>query len=132
MKDEPDVIYQAIMDITEGTAVPELARAYADTCENAIDWLIDQGVSIDAKNSDVPYMRWATAPHHSGTGKRIDPTRGPDKMIQTLYSNFLSNGGVVEYNSSIIDAENTDGYWEVKVVNNEDSQVTTKKPKILF
>jgi fumarate reductase flavoprotein subunit len=131
MKDDPEDIYKAIMDITEGTAVPELARAYADTCETAIDWLIDQGVSIDPKNSEVPYMRWATSPHNSGTGKRIDPTRGPDQMMQVLYSNFLSNGGVVEYNSAIIDASFIEGYWEAKVVNQEDSQVNKVKSKTL-
>ena len=40
---DPDVLYRAIIDGSDGTANPALARAIADNGKRAIDWLATQG-----------------------------------------------------------------------------------------
>ncbi|WP_067670901.1 FAD-dependent oxidoreductase [Nocardia miyunensis] len=79
---------------TDGEIDPALADALAAKARESIDWLTGEGVETRPKG-DVVYQKHALYPHRPGTGRRIRPEFGPDKMITTLYTNFRDAGGTV-------------------------------------
>lgn len=112
MDEEPDRLYRAIMDETDGEAGPAVARAFADHAHEATRWLVGHGVDMRPK-SELPYMRHALYPHIVGVGARRIPERGPDRTMRRLYDVARSSGAVVRTGVRATGLERTAGGWTV-------------------
>src|SRR5882724_6385429 len=77
---DPDVLYQAIIDGSGGTANPALARAVADNGKRAIDWLAVQGARFitRALQKDQPGQKVLArvGPGANGDGIRLAEAAG--------------------------------------------------------
>jgi fumarate reductase flavoprotein subunit len=94
MDEKPDNLYRRLMEETDGEIDPSLARVYADNAGRATEWLAAEGVEIKPK-SDVACQRFALYPHELANARRIVPTRGPDRMMMTLYRAVRGDGGKI-------------------------------------
>ncbi len=94
MDEKPESLYHRLLEETDGEIDPGLARAYADNAGRATDWLAAEGVAIKPK-SQIPCQRFALYPHEFAMARRIIPTRGPDRMMTTLYRAVRRDGGKV-------------------------------------
>lgn len=94
MDEKPDSLYHRVLEETDGEIDAGLARVYADNAGRATEWLIAEGVEIKPK-SQIPCQRFALYPHELAMARRIIPTRGPDRMMTTLYRAVRGEGGLV-------------------------------------
>ena len=94
MDEDPQELEQHLLTETDGGIDPAVARALAANARRAIEWLADEGVEMQAKG-DKPYQRHALYPHRPGTGARIRPEFGPDRMMRALWDGFRAGGGRV-------------------------------------
>lgn len=93
--DEPeDQLREYLLSETDGEIDPGVADALAANAGRAIGWLADEGVEMRPKG-DKPYQQHALYPHRPGTGHRIAPEFGPDRMMTALYDSFRRDGGQV-------------------------------------
>lgn len=93
--DEPvEQLREYLQTETDGEIDPGVADALAANAGRAIRWLADEGVEMRPKG-DKPYQQHALYPHRPGTGRRIAPEFGPDRMMTALYDNFRRDGGQV-------------------------------------
>ncbi|MCL3819384.1 FAD-dependent oxidoreductase [Aeromicrobium wangtongii] len=114
MDEGRDILRERLETETDGEIDPVLADVLADNAGRAIEWIHDLGIATQAK-SDVIYQRHALYPHRPGTGRRIRPEFGPDRMITTLYRTFRESGGTIELDASVTDLQRdaTTGTWTV-------------------
>jgi succinate dehydrogenase/fumarate reductase flavoprotein subunit len=93
----PDVLYQAIIDGSGGTANPALARAVADNGRRAIDWLPAQGARFitRALQKDQPGQKVLAPPRRLIAGLDWEG-RGGDVVMRQLEQNLMKRGGVVQ------------------------------------
>ena len=94
MDEPPEQLREHLSAETDGEIEPGVADALAANAGRAIRWLADEGVEMRPKG-DLPYQRYALYPHRPGTGRRIAPEFGPDRMMASLYDNFRRGGGRV-------------------------------------
>ena len=94
---DPDVLYQAIIDGSGGTANPALARAVADNGKRAIDWLAAQGGRFitRALQKDHPGQKVLAPPRRLIAGLDWEG-RGGDVVMRQLEQNLVKRGGVVQ------------------------------------
>ena len=94
---DPDVLYQAIIDGSGGTANPALARAVADNGKRAIDWLAAQGARFitRALQKDQPGQKVLAPPRRLIAGLDWEG-RGGDVVMRQLEQNLIKRGGVVQ------------------------------------
>ena len=94
---DPDVLYQAIIDGSGGTADPALARAVADNGKRAIDWLAAQGARFitRALQKDQPGQKVLAPPRRLIAGLDWEG-RGGDVVMRQLEQNLIKRGGVVQ------------------------------------
>ncbi len=111
--EDPKVLREQMVSDTDGEIDPGVAEALAHTAGRALQWLIDEGVEMRPKG-DRPYQQHAMYPHRPGTGRRILPEYGPDRMMRTLYDRFRADGGVVLLGAAGQRLEpHRDGAWRV-------------------
>jgi fumarate reductase flavoprotein subunit len=91
---DPDVLYQAIIDGSGGTANPTLARAIADNGKRAIDWLAAQGARFitRALQKDQPGQKVLAPPRRLIAGLDWEG-RGGDVVMRQLEQNLVKRGG---------------------------------------
>jgi len=91
---EPEVLYQAIIDGSGGTANPALARAVADNGKRAIDWLAGQGARFitRALQKDQPGQKVLAPPRRLTAGLDWEG-RGGDVVMRQLEQNLVKRGG---------------------------------------
>ena len=77
---------------TRGRARPELARALADNCARAIDWLRDSGARF-IRVGEIAYQQWVLAPPRPLTPGLDWRGRGPDLTLRTLEERLARRGG---------------------------------------
>ena len=94
MTEDPECLRERMIRDTDGEIDAEIAEALAATAGRALEWLLSEGVETRPKG-DEPYQRHALYPHRPGTGRRIAPEYGPDRMMRKLYDNFRGDGGRV-------------------------------------
>lgn len=92
MDEKPDSLYQRLLEETDGEIDAGLARAYADNAWRATQWLMGEGVEVQPK-SQIPCQRFALYPHGFALARRFIPSRGPDRMMTTLYRAVRREGG---------------------------------------
>lgn len=90
----PDVLYQAIIEGSGGTARPELARAIADNGRRTIDWLAGEGARFitRALQKDRPGQRVLAPPRRLIAGLDWEG-RGGDVVMRQLEQNLVKRGG---------------------------------------
>ncbi len=93
---DPDVLYQAIIDGSGGTANPALARAVADNGKRAIDWLAAQGARFitRALQKDQPGQKVLAPPRRLIAGLDWEG-RGGDVVMRQLEQNLVKRGGTL-------------------------------------
>jgi fumarate reductase flavoprotein subunit len=94
IRNRPEELLEAITAATHGNADPVLARALAETCGRAVDWLSKEGAKF-IRMSQVEWQHWVLAPP-----RRIMPGldwqgRGPDFTLRTLAKNLAARGGSI-------------------------------------
>jgi fumarate reductase flavoprotein subunit len=91
---DPDVLYQAIIDGSGGTANPTLARAIADNGKRAIDWLAAEGARFitRALQKDQPGQKVLAPPRRLIAGLDWEG-RGGDVVMRQLEQNLVKRGG---------------------------------------
>jgi fumarate reductase flavoprotein subunit len=94
MGEPPEQLRERLSGETCDEIDPQIADALAANAGRAIRWLAAEGVEMRQKG-DQPYQRHALYPHRPGTGHRIAPEFGPDRMMRALYDNFRRDGGQV-------------------------------------
>jgi fumarate reductase flavoprotein subunit len=94
MDEDESTLKEHLLSETDGEIDPEVADALAANARRAIEWLAAEGVELRPKG-DKPYQRHALYPHRPGTGYRIGPDFGPDRMMRALYDAFRREGGRV-------------------------------------
>jgi fumarate reductase flavoprotein subunit len=99
---DPDVLYQAIIDGSGGTANPALARAVADNGKRAIDWLAVQGARFitRALQKDQPGQKVLAPPRRLIAGLDWEG-RGGDVVMRQLEQNLIKRGGVVQRGTQV-------------------------------
>lgn len=93
MDEDPELLYRHIMLETDGEADPDIARVLATCAGRCLQWIQDAGIEMQAKDPSIPYQRHALYPHRPGTGRRIRPEFGSDKLVSVLWDAFLDAGG---------------------------------------
>jgi succinate dehydrogenase/fumarate reductase flavoprotein subunit len=90
---EPEVLYQAIIDGSGGTANLALARAVADNGKRAIDWLAGQGARFitRALQKDQPGQKVLAPPRRLTAGLDWEG-RGGDVVMRQLEQNLVKRG----------------------------------------
>jgi fumarate reductase flavoprotein subunit len=93
---DPDALYKAIIDGTNGAANPELARVMADNGKRAIAWLGEQGAKFieRALQKDQPGQRVLAPPRRLQAGLDWEG-RGGDVTMRRLTEKIIAKGGVV-------------------------------------
>jgi fumarate reductase flavoprotein subunit len=114
MDDDPEKLYEAILEETDGEADPSLARALADNANDAMNWLTARGAEIRPK-SDLAYMKYAMYPHTIGVGSRHIEGRGPDRTMRALYDLARSLGVEVRSSASATSMTRSGRTWHVGV-----------------
>lgn len=94
LSEDPSALREQMVTDTDGEIDSDVADALAETAGRALQWLIDEGVEMRPKG-DLSYQRHAMYPHRPGTGRRILPEYGPDRMMRTLYDRFRAERGEV-------------------------------------
>ena len=113
MDEKPDLLYERILEETDGEIEPVLARVYADNAGRAAEWLTVEGVEIRPK-SQVPCQRFALYPHEVAMARRMIPTRGPDRAMMKLYRAVREGGGEVILGASAEALRpGPDGQWVI-------------------
>jgi fumarate reductase flavoprotein subunit len=99
---DPDVLYQAIIDGSGGTASPALARAIADNGKRAIDWLGAEGARFitRALQKDQPGQKVLAPPRRLIAGLDWEG-RGGDVVMRQLEQNLIKRGGVVQRGTQV-------------------------------
>jgi len=90
----PDVLYQAILDGSGGTAKTELAHAIADNGKRTIDWLAAEGARFitRALQKDQPGQEVLAPPRRLSAGLDWEG-RGGDVVMRQLEHNLVKRGG---------------------------------------
>jgi succinate dehydrogenase/fumarate reductase flavoprotein subunit len=99
---DPDVLYQAIIGGSGGTANLALARAVADNGKRAIDWLAAQGARFitRALQKDQPGQKVLAPPRRLIAGLDWEG-RGGDVVMRQLEQNLVKRGGVVQRGTQV-------------------------------
>ena len=93
-QEPPDVLYDRIMEITDGEARPDLARCFADNAARALAWIEGHGGSfarIPQLNYGLPMM----APPREMKAGLDWPGSGAHKFLQSLTARLVDAGGTV-------------------------------------
>lgn len=94
IKNDPGYLERYCLDVTDGHAVPRLARAWAKNCSRAIDWLDHEGVAF-AERDEVGERCYLSPVRRPPAGlAKFDRDRGPDRALTLLASSFVRGGGV--------------------------------------
>jgi fumarate reductase flavoprotein subunit len=112
LSEDPRTLREQLVTDTDGEIDSDVADALAETAGRALHWLIDEGVEMRPKG-DLPYQQHAMYPHRPGTGCRILPQYGPDRMMRTLYDRFRADGGEVRLGAAGQRLERNGGGWHV-------------------
>ena len=101
---DPDVLYQAILDGSGGTAKPELARAIAHNGKRTIDWLAAEGARFltRALQKDQPGQKVLAPPRRLIAGLDWEG-RGGDVVMRQLEQNLVKRGGRLMRGTEVIE-----------------------------
>jgi fumarate reductase flavoprotein subunit len=109
-----DELEAAMIATTDGAIDRGIARAIAANAADALQWLIDEGVSF-APSRDAAAFRWHVTPHGVNVGRRIAGDRGTYRMVRRLYANLGARGAAVFHDSRAAGLERSAGGWRVTV-----------------
>src|SRR5262245_16741167 len=100
----PDVLYQAFLDGTDGTAKPDLARAIADNGKRTIEWLAGEGARFitRALQKDAPGQKVLAPPRRLIAGLDWEG-RGGDVVMRQLEHNLVKRGGQLMRGTKVIE-----------------------------
>src|SRR5215510_4844225 len=90
----PEVLYEAILSGSGGTAKPDLARAVADNGKRTVDWLATEGARFitRALQKDQPGQKVLAPPRRLIAGLDWEG-RGGDVVMRQLEHNLVKRGG---------------------------------------
>lgn len=86
-------LYDKIIADTDGHAVPEVARAWADNALRAYGFLLDEGATFGVLNADEEAMQNVLMPHRLPLIGYHWEGRGPDLLLTRMYRSFVAAGG---------------------------------------
>jgi fumarate reductase flavoprotein subunit len=89
----PEVLARAILDGTDGTARPELARAVAQNARRAHDWLVAAGAVFDVHGALTQSQHMLAPARHMDVGGLDWEGRGADLFMERLEQTLLTRGG---------------------------------------
>src|SRR5271163_4110608 len=90
---DAQLLREAIMAQTEGTADPALAETIAQTAAPAMQWLRSEGVKFIKVARAERAASWSMAPPRPATPGFGWQGRGPDLALQSLTKSFQSRSG---------------------------------------
>lgn len=102
IQDSPQQHYDDIMKISSGTAVPEMARLWADHAGGMLNWLADLGLTIpdDQPSVGTLYDYYSVPRYHWGAqnGRSVLAVMKPefDKYVQSGHITFMTGAGAVD------------------------------------
>ncbi len=94
VEDPPDVLYERIMDITDGHARPDLARCFADNARRTIAWIEAHGGSF-ARDPNHCFGLPVLAPPRAMRAGLDWPGSGPHKLLRSLTARLEASGGTI-------------------------------------
>jgi fumarate reductase flavoprotein subunit len=110
-----DELYDKIIADTDGHAVPEVARAWADNVRRAYAFLGDEGATFGVLNADEEAMQNVLMPHRLPMIGYHWQGRGPDLLLTRMYRSFIAAGGAFRRRCRAVelatDAEGITGLW---------------------
>jgi len=100
----PDVLYDAIIDGSDGTADPDLARTVADNGKRTIDWLTGAGARFvtRALQKDQPGQKVLAPPRRLSAGLDWEG-RGGDVLMRPLEQNLEKRGSVLMRGTHVVE-----------------------------
>lgn len=133
MTEDPERLRERMIRDTDGEIDLEIADALAVNADRALEWLLSEGVETSPKGHES-YQQHALHPHRPGTGCRIAPEFGPDRMMRSLYDNFRAAGGRLLLGASgrSIDPLPDRGGWRVHYrLSGEGADATVDAPAVV-
>lgn len=109
-----DELEAALIAATDGDIDRGIAHAIASNSADALQWLIDEGVSF-APSREGDAFRWHVTPHGVNVGRRIQGDRGSYRMVRRLYANLRARGGAVFHRSRAAALESSADGWRLTV-----------------
>jgi fumarate reductase flavoprotein subunit len=109
-----DELEAAMIAATDGDIEPGIARAIAANAGDALQWLIDEGISF-APSREGAAFRWHVTPHGANVGRRIEGDRGTYRMVRRLYANLRARGAAVCHDTRATAVERSADRWRVAV-----------------
>jgi fumarate reductase flavoprotein subunit len=91
----PELLRDAIMAETEGTADPALAEALADVASTAMQWLRAEGAKFIKVPRKDRHASWSMAPPRPASPGFGWEGRGPDNTLRCLTGNLKTRGGTI-------------------------------------
>ena len=125
IQDSPDLHYENVMQLSEGTANPEMLRLAVDHAAPLFDWLTDNGFELA---DGVPVKRGAT---HTGQSRARYAwgAQGGISILEVLereISPYIASGQIrIEYNTDVLRLEVSDSGTVEGVVARSQSGVET-------
>ncbi|MES2534545.1 MAG: FAD-dependent oxidoreductase [Pseudomonadota bacterium] len=99
IRSEPQALEDKIIEVTDGTASPALARAVATDALRAVRWLQAQGIRFISGTES--YHDFTLSPPTITPQGRQWEGRGGDVLLRTLEANLKRAGGSVERGMSV-------------------------------
>ena len=108
-KRTPRELYDKIIADTDGHAVPEVARAWADNAFRAYGFLLGEGASFGVLNADEEAMQNVLMPHRLPLIGYHWQGRGPDLLLTRMYRSFVDAGGAFRRSTRAVELAVGDG-----------------------
>lgn len=97
----PDVLAGAILEGTDGTADPALARAVAENAQRAQAWLVQEGAQFEVRGA-LTQSQHVLAPVRRFDAAGLDwDERGADLLMRRLEANLVRRDGAVSRGTKV-------------------------------
>lgn len=99
--DSPDLHFENVMEMSEGTANPELLRVFVDAAAPAFDWLMEQGFNVE---EGTPVARGTVHERQNRARYVWSPDRGLGilRVLDAAIAPLIAQGQIaVELNTSV-------------------------------
>jgi succinate dehydrogenase/fumarate reductase flavoprotein subunit len=89
----PEELYERVLDVTDGTARPEVVRAWADNVRRALGFLTAEGGAFATLDPADEAQHNVLMPARAATIGQPWERHGPDLLLSAMWRRFLDAGG---------------------------------------
>lgn len=89
----PDELYERVLDATDGTARPEVVRAWADNVRRSHAFLTGEGAAFAVLDSADEAQHNVLMPARAASIGQPWERHGPDLLLTAMWQRFLDAGG---------------------------------------